>query len=467
MFKPLRDIPAPILILLLSFLCPTEFSLMVGTFRLSPHRVVLLVLAPIAFYRVLVRRDIEVKSFDFVMLLFALSSVGVFMQHLGAADGVKFGGSLALESFGAYIAARAYIRTAQDFEVTVKVLLMMVIAAGLIALPETLLGKLYVHDTLRTLTGYAHPTTLEQRLGLTRAYGTFDHPIHFGTFTASVLAMLWFTEKSAVAQRMKAALIGFVTFLGLSSAPILCLGVQGGFIVWERITRGMKSRVTLLVIAVVTLYVIADAIMTRSPFAFIATGLTIDSWTGYYRLQIWEHGMNNVWANPWLGIGLNDWERPWWMIADTVDAFWLVLMMRQGIPSALLLVLTIALLIWQANKNSISKAGDELRQPGMGWLISLIAMMMVAVTVHYWNVLFTYFCFILGVGGVFADPLRQKFGARADNEAKATSKAADTDIWAPVGPGLAVPRDNIWGAPASGNGVPIQVTPSNNIWARP
>ena len=41
---------------------------------------------------------------------------------------------------------------------------------------------------------------------------------------------------------LAAALLGAATFLGLSSAPLLCLGLQGGLIGWERVTRGLPRR---------------------------------------------------------------------------------------------------------------------------------------------------------------------------------------------------------------------------------
>ena len=98
-------------------------------------------------------------------------------------------------------------------------------AAALIALPETLLGQTFTHDVLKSLTGYVHPTAVETRLDLTRAYGTFDHPIHYGTFCAAFLALFWYAAKTP----MRASAAPFccaATFLGLSSAPILCLGLQ-------------------------------------------------------------------------------------------------------------------------------------------------------------------------------------------------------------------------------------------------
>ena len=83
-------------------------------------------------------------------------------------------------------------------------------------------------------------------------------------------------------------------------------------------------RVALTLTALAGLYVGTVIAGTRSPIAIIATGFTIDSWTGYYRLLIWQYGLENVYANPIVGIGLAEWTRPWWMPAATVDGFGVV-----------------------------------------------------------------------------------------------------------------------------------------------
>ena len=54
-----------------------------------------------------------------------------------------------------------------------------------------------------------------------RAYGTFDHPIHYGTFCAALLAQFWYATTSTMERRKRAVLLAGATFLGLSSAPIL------------------------------------------------------------------------------------------------------------------------------------------------------------------------------------------------------------------------------------------------------
>jgi O-antigen ligase len=269
-----------------------------------------------------------------------------------------------------------------------------------------LAGQHFTHDLLQALTGYAHPRGIEQRLGLTRAYGTFDHPIHLGTFCASVVAMIWYGERDPVRRGFRLSLVSLATLTALSSAPLLCILFQVLLLVWERATRGLPARVSLSLAVLAALYIGATLVGTRSPVALIATGLTLDSWTGYYRLLIWEHGLENVWANPWIGIGLADWTRPQWMVASTVDAMWLVIAMRGGVPAIAMVVLAVVLLARAAGRRGDRAREASVRRFSRGWLISLVALCLAACTVHYWNAIYAYFFFFLGLGGCFADPRR-------------------------------------------------------------
>ncbi|MFV0296798.1 MAG: hypothetical protein ACK5JT_11845, partial [Hyphomicrobiaceae bacterium] len=158
--------------------------------------------------------------------------------------------------------------------------------------------------------------------------------------------------------------------------------------------------------AVITgLFIALSIVATRSPFAIIATGVTLDSWTGYYRLLIWQHGLENVFMNPMFGLGLYDWARPSWMASPTVDAFWLVVAMRSGIPAFLFLITTVLLIVW-GTATRIPASTGERRAMSRGWLISIAAISLVGCTVHFWNVPYAFFFFLLGAGGWFADPMR-------------------------------------------------------------
>lgn len=418
-------LPLPVALLIVAFLCPTELSLYAGDLRLPPHRLALLILTPIAIFKLFAQSRLKFRGFDAAFLAFALWTIAVFVMHQGQSEGFVYGGSLALESLGGYLVARVWIRSPQDFDAALRGMAIAICVAATIALPETLFGKTFMHDALKALTGYAHPTAIETRLGLTRAYGTFDHPIHYGTFCAALLAMFWFAAKSRHERRSRAVLLCSATFLGLSSAPLLCLALQAAMIAWEKTTRGAPSRTSLTLAAMAALYFGASLVMTRSPINFIATGLTLDSWTGYYRLQIWEHGLENVFANPWIGIGLSDWTRPWWMVSSTVDAFWLVVAMRQGVPAVALLVLGIALIGRAVVTRGVLQPNIAVRRIARGWLMSLVALSLIACTVHFWNVLFAFFFFFLGLAGWMADPLRQRAASASQRARRYHARARE------------------------------------------
>ena len=415
----LKRVPLPIVVLVVSLLCPTELSLYVAGLRLPPHRIALILLIPIAFYRLLTRRDIRIRLFDWAMIAFNVATVAAFNYHgvqflgpdLIPSNGLVYGGSLALESLGGYLVARAWIRDVEQFRAVLRLLVAAALVAGLIALPETLFGQHYLHDVLQGLTGYVHPRDTEQRLWLTRAYGTFDHPIHLGTFCASVFALAWYSSGAGMSRWARAFAILGATFTALSSAPLLVCAVQSVLIGWDRATRGVQARATITMGCLAAMYVGASMVMTRSPIAFVSTGMTLDSWTGFYRLVIWENGLENVWANPWAGLGLADWERPAWMASASIDAFWLVVAMRTGIPTFLLMVIAILALMRGVIKFGTKAKDGGVRGFSRAWLFSLIALSLAACTVHYWNALYAYFFFFLGLGGFIADPKRVRVRA--------------------------------------------------------
>ena len=403
--------PLPVILLILSFLVPSELSLYLAGLRLPPHRVAVILLLPFAFYRLAAQRGMRLHAYDGLFLLYGWWTIFAYWLHSGM-EGAVFGGSVALESFGTYVVARAYVRTRDAMLSSVKVMLAAVAVAAAFALPETLLGQIFTHDFLQRLLGLPSTTIVEHRLHLTRAYSAFDHPIHYGSFCASMLALAWYANSRAWTRAQRIALISGATMLSLSSAPLLSAALQAALIVWEMATRGISGRTSITVALVLGLFFGVSLVATRSPFTIVATGFTLDPWTGYYRLQIWLHGFDSVLNNLWTGIGLAELERPEWMFSSTVDAYWLVTTMRTGLPSLVLQVLAIALLVRGVVKAQRRLWDRECRRIATGWLISLIALILIGVTVHYWNVVHAYMFFFLGLGGWLADPKRNAQGLR-------------------------------------------------------
>lgn len=399
--------PLGVILLILSFLCPQELSLYVAGLRLPPHRVALIALLPVAFMRLMSGREIKPQSFDILFMLFAIWTTWVYAYHAGH-EGFVYGGSMALESLGGYLIARAFIRNEAEFRGSLRFLLFAIAAAALLAIMDTVSGNYFVHSILRQFVGGDPLPPMQYRMGLARAASVFDHPIHYGTFCAALLAVFWFTEKQTASRVTQSAVASVATLLGMSSAPLLCIGLQGSMIAWERATRGISLRTPITLALIAGLFIGVALISSRGPVQIIATTFTLDSWTGYYRTQIWEFGLQNVWAHPWAGIGLGEWDRPKWMVSSTVDAFWLVTAMRSGIPGFLLIAVPTVLIGRAVVKRAIHGRDANRRRMAQGWMISLVALCLIATTVHYWNVVQAFFFFFIGLGGWLADPVRER-----------------------------------------------------------
>jgi hypothetical protein len=442
MLKPLRQAPFPVTLLVLSFICPTELSLFAGGMRLPPHRIMLLLLFVTALIRLARAAPVKLMAADYLLALYGLWSMGVFIYHDSAGGGLQFGGSLALESFASYLVARVYVTSLPELKATLGVLFLALLLAGSCALVEAFTGQHVVHDLLRSITGYDVEAGYEWRrmlgMQLLRAYSTFDHPILYGSFCASLLALLWAMPARSSQSRRNAALVAGATFLGMSSAPMLCIGVQAGLLIWERISRGIPRRALLTILGIACALLGLGLVSNRSPFAIIATGFTLDPWTGWYRLIIWEAGLDNVARSPWTGIGLADWTRPWWMASDSIDAFWLVIMMRMGLPALALLLGAIGLLLWAVHGQRVAVT-SEMRRLVIAWTFSLVALSLAACTVHYWNNVHAYYFFFLGllawVGDARCARKRAKVLAMAQRRSRAPAPALPQS-WpgAPAGP---------------------------------
>ncbi len=96
-------VPLPIVLMVLSFLCPTELSVYLAGLRLPPHRVALLILLPFALMR-LVRRKYRLMLCDVLVLLYsawtctAYTVQGNETEGLGSVDIRRFPGTRNIDS---------------------------------------------------------------------------------------------------------------------------------------------------------------------------------------------------------------------------------------------------------------------------------------------------------------------------------------------------------------------------------
>jgi hypothetical protein len=373
---------------------PVESSVMIGDLRLSPYRAILILAVIPVVYRFLTGQAHGVRLPDVLMLAHTFWAVGaLFLVHGDAA--IEPAGIYALEATVPYFLARTYIRSAADFEAFARV--MAVVIALLIpwAAYESI-----SHHILRN-----PPTQYPPRWGLSRAYGPFEHPILYGTFCAAMFGITFYALKGRVqpsGRLLRAGGVLAATFFSLSAGPLTALMAQVGLAGWNWLMRRVRHRWLVLAGLFAGAWTVVSLLSTRTPIHVFIWYFTFDRGTSYMRILIWEYGSANVVAHPVFGIGMNDWARPDWM-PPSVDNFWLVIAMRYGVPAVAFLLLAMLWMCFKVGRNK-QLEDPHARNCRLGWMFSLIGLIVAGSTVHYWNATFCLFMFLLGAGAWMTRP---------------------------------------------------------------
>lgn len=394
-------IPFVVVLYLLSIAFPIHFYL--GGIFMTVTRVLLLVVSvPIAI-RLFGGKMGRILPADWLLLIFSVWNIFILFID-SPSQALSFGGSYALEVFGSYLLARNYIRTPEQFIAACRGLFALLIFTIPFALYENRTGIAPIPTFIAKLPGLAswgdyYNMLSGKRLGLERAQVVFSHPIHYGLFSSSLIsfALIAFKNPKKVFRRyILAALVCVGVVASVSSGAILPMVLQIGLLVWALIFRRVKSRWLILCGIIAFCYVVVDMLSNRTPITVFLSYATLSPETAYGRIYIFEWGMDNVWKHPFLGIGLNEWERPYWK-SSSMDNFWLLTAVRYGIPGFLMLGYAYAWLIWTAMRRDFGDGGPiwRLRR---AWVFMQVGMILTLCTVDVWSTALSYIFFILGMG---------------------------------------------------------------------
>ena len=125
---------------------------------------------------------------------------------------------------------------------------------------------------------------------------------------------------------------------------------------------------------------------------------TFSSHTAYWRGLIFKWGMVNVWANPVFGLGLNDWVRPGYMMfIDSMDNFWLLIAVQQGIPGFLLLAAGVFPALLRVGLRDFD-SDRLLWQLRRAWMFTFAGLTFTLCTVHVWTTTYSFAFFMFGAG---------------------------------------------------------------------
>lgn len=390
-----------VVLFLIGLIIPSMIHL--GSLRLSAYRVVLLLVTVPCLFMWVSGRAGRMRIPDFAILLFWGWSALSFTVLHGFGPMLERNGIFFLETVGTYFLARCYIRTAEDFHAMVRVLYRTVLVMLPFAIYETLTADALIMRIFGLFSETAGAIAKEPRLGLYRVQGPFEHQILFGVYCGSMLAMVHLVlgyGESAGRRWRRSGIVAFTAFLALSSGPLAAQLVQILLLGWNWMLRNFAARWKLLTGMAAGGIALIETVANRSTPEILISYFAFNAWTAMNRLRIWEHGSANVMDNPLFGLGLNDWVRPFWML-PSIDMFWLVPAMRNGIPAVLFLAMAVlGIFLSAAFRKGLDARTSAYRT---GYLISMMGLILAGWTVHYWNATYVLLIFMIGAGAWFAD----------------------------------------------------------------
>lgn len=405
-----RGLPPLALAFMLAVLLPIRFW--VGPLMLTSVRLVVLAAIIPLTINLLRGRYGRVLPTDWLFMAHVIW-MGISLAMTTPEAAVSQMGSVGAEFYGGYLVGRASIRSPRNL----SALVLMVAWSVVLLLPavvyELKTGHPPVIDILRSLPLVSSDeiVSIDRRMNLERVQAVFSHPIHWGLYCSSVIALLFVGLKGAISDTKRYALVTVVifgTFSSLSSGAILPIVLQLGLIAWAVAFRSVPARWRILAGLFAVAWVVVDILSNRSPLMVFLSRATFSSHNAYWRAQIFEWGMKNIFGSPedaipaarLFGIGFADWVRPHYMFSGSMDNFWLVVGVRHGIPGFLTLGAGFIWLIWSVSRRRFEENTPVWRLR-RAWVIAFFSLTLTLCTVHIWTAVYAYTFFLLGAGAWF------------------------------------------------------------------
>ena len=400
---------APVLLIVIFFLSlqpPIYFF--IGTMRLSPDRLLMLILFIPMVLKFLGGQAGRFQASDVLLILFSIWLTITFVYHHGL-ERLNYSIISVVEILGAYLTGRILVRSEVAYRTFMKIFLLVMLCLLPIGLVELFTNQNILQQTFgQFFPHYVKGKTSYGRMGMERVMAGFAHPILFGLFCSMAFASAAAVfGKGAFRWLAIALFVVGMTFMSLSSGPLIAIAVQLVLLLWGRVTG---DKWWLFASLFWSAYIAVDLLSNRTPITIMINYITFNPVTAWTRVNIYTFGIREVWASPIFGIGLNDWARPSWL-TGSVDNFWLLNAMRHGVPGFLFMFGAMITVCWAICKADIPSV--ELRRWRTGYVITLIGLLVTLCTVHIWSEVAVFVFFFLGAGMWFTEAATRSAGGAA------------------------------------------------------
>ncbi len=391
-----KAMPWPLVLFIILVPLPVSFTL--GSTVLPPYRIFLTVMFLPCLLRWLGGKAGPVRVSDIALLLYCCWAALSLLVVNGPGAFIRPAGLILVETMGAYLLARCYIRDADDFLQVVRMLFICVVCILPLALIEAFTGR----NITRELFSWGFPTYsnvyMPPRLGLRRVQAGFNHPIHFGVFVGGLLACthLALGYGQTFARRwFRSGIVLFTAGLCLSSGPLTGIVGQIMLMGWNHVLRSFRLRWGLLAGIILSMYLFIIIFANRSPSAIFISYFAFDESSAWIRLLTWQYGTQSILDHPLFGVGYGPWNHPGWL-TPSVDMYWIIDSLRFGIPAGLFLMTA----FFSAGLAAGFKKGldDRTCAYRFAYLVTMAGFFLAGWAVDFWNGVYVEFMFLLGSG---------------------------------------------------------------------
>jgi hypothetical protein len=390
--------PVLLTLTLVTLMLPVSFTL--GSFLMSPSRLLFLITMPVLLTGLLAGRFGRVTAVDVIFLLFvAWRTMTPWVTN--PARALEYTGSNLLVILGAYLVGRASVRNVTDFYLAFRLIIFFVIVSFPFALSESITGDMVLPKYIEMIPGVnsVEDVDYDRRLGLDRAQVVFPHPILYGLFCSLCLAAAFVGMRNVltVAGRwIRSAFVMGCVFLSVSTGPLLSTLVQIFLMGWSIVFATNPRRWKILLSFTAVGYVIAEIGSDRPAVYAIVSRLALNPATAFNRRLIFEYGIAQVAQTPVFGVGLNTWSRARWM-TDSVDNYWLALAIQFGIPAFAFSFAAFVIAMVLVGRRHFTP-GSRLWNVQLAWVVTMVSITLTLATVYVWNEVASLVFLIFGAG---------------------------------------------------------------------
>ena len=375
-------------------LLPTQFNVGIYTTQIPPYR--FLLLASMLFIMAqLFRKKVRLGWADLLVTVATGWIIVALFVTTEATEAFTSTVAQGADILIAYFFGRSTLRNLRDLRLLLLLMLPGVAFVGAVMTIESITHTHIIQGFASQITGKPLMYGSSPRLGLLRARGPFPHPIGAGIFLATFLPIYWLSGMRGWSRIIGIA-ASFASFFAVSSGALLALLGSLGLVFYNWLSERIANFTWQIFFVVAGIITFALELGTNSGTVSILIRISsLNSATGYGRVQIWRYGTENVEKNPWFGVGYGDWERPIWM-PESIDNNWLMLAIQFGVLPPLLILAAVLLALIALSRRSITSNYID-RRFERAVAMSLAIFTFGGATVAFWGSIQVWFFVLLGI----------------------------------------------------------------------